>query len=91
MYARILVALGEHEAALAAATQGLQLSPRDPDLLRSQATALAALHDPRATEAEAAFTRFRTPDSAATLRIACAKQDARCARERNPVPTLALK
>ena len=91
VYARILVALGDHEAALAAATQGLALSPRDPDLLRSQATALAALHDPRAAEAEAAFTRFRTPDTAATLRIACAKQDARCARERNPVPTLALR
>src|SRR3569623_3252132 len=91
VYARILVALGDHEAALAAATQGLALSPRDPDLLRSQATALAALHDPRAAEAEAAFTRFRTPATAATLRIACAQQAARCARARNPVPTLALR
>ncbi|MBV8756752.1 MAG: hypothetical protein JO257_05745 [Deltaproteobacteria bacterium] len=91
VYARILVALGDHEAALAAATKGLELAPRDPDLLRSQATALAALHDPRATEAEAAFTRFRAPDTWATLRISCAKQDARCARERNPVPTLTLR
>ena len=91
VYARILVALGEHEAALAAAIQGLQWSPRDPDLLRAQATSLAALGDPRAAAAEAAYARFRAPDNWATLRIACSKQDARCARERNPVPTIPLR
>jgi tetratricopeptide (TPR) repeat protein len=90
VYARILVALGDHAAALTAATKGLELSPRDADLLRSQATALAALGDPQASAAEAAFTRFRAPDDWATLRIACAKQDARCARERNPVPTIEM-
>jgi Flp pilus assembly protein TadD len=90
VYARILVALGDHQAALAAATKGLELSPRDSDLLRSQATSLAALGDPQAPAAEAAFTRFRAPDNWATLRIACAKQDVRCARERNAVPTIAM-
>ena len=42
-------------------------APRDPDLLRSQATALAALHDPRAEAAQAAYVRFRSPDDAAGL------------------------
>ena len=82
--------VGDHSAALAAATKGLELSPRDPDLLRAQATALAALGDPQAPAAEAAFARFRAADNWATLRIACAKQDARCARERNAVPTIAM-
>jgi len=91
VYARVLVAVGDHAGALAAATRGLELAPRDPDLLRSQATALAALGDPQATAAEAAFDRFRAPDNWATLRITCAKQDVRCARERNAVPTLPLR
>ena len=90
VYARILVALGDHAPALAAATKGLELSPRDPDLLRSQATALAALGDPQTRAAEAAYARFRGPDNWATLRIACAKQDVRCQRERNAVPTIAM-
>ena len=90
VYARILVAVGDHQAALAAATKGLELSPRDPDLLRAQATALAALGDPQAPAAEAAFARFRAADNWATLRIACSKQDVRCARERNAVPTIAM-
>ena len=90
VYARVLGALGDHAAALAAATKGLELAPRDPDLLRAQATALAALGDPQAPAAEAAFARFRAADNWATLRIACSKQDVRCARERNAVPTIAM-
>jgi hypothetical protein len=90
VYAKVLVAVGDHAGALAAAARGLELSPRDPDLLRAQATSLAALHDPQAAAAEAAYVRFRAPDNWATLRITCAKQDVRCARERNAVPTLPL-
>jgi len=90
LYARVLVAVGDHEAALAAATSGLDLAPRDPDLLRSQATALAALKDPQARAAHTAYTRFRAPDEAATLRIRCAQGSARCWRDRNPVQTLEL-
>ena len=87
----MLVAVGDHEAALAAATNGLELAPRDPDLLRSQATALAALGDPQARAAHTAYTRFRSPDEAATLRIRCAQGSERCWRDRNPVQTLELK
>jgi tetratricopeptide (TPR) repeat protein len=91
VYAKVLVAVGDHAGALAATARGLELSPRDPDLLRAQATALAALHDPQASVAAAAADRFRAPDNWATLRIACAKQDARCDRERNAVPSIALR
>ena len=91
VYAKVLVAVGDHAGALAAAARGLELAPRDPDLLRAQATALAALRDPQASAAEAAADRFRAPDNWATLRIACAKQDVRCQRERNAVPTIALR
>jgi hypothetical protein len=87
LYARVLVAVGDHEAALAAAASGLELAPRDPDLLRSQATALAALSDPQARAAHTAYTRFRTPDEAATLRNRCAQGFERCWRDRNPVPS----
>ncbi|HEY4244269.1 MAG TPA: multiheme c-type cytochrome [Kofleriaceae bacterium] len=81
-YARILASAGDDEGALAAATRGLALSPRDPDLLRSQATALAALHRPEAAAALAAYDRFRSPDAGAQLRITCASSSPRCARER---------
>jgi predicted Zn-dependent protease len=90
LYARVLVAVGDHAAALAAAARGLDLAPRDPDLLRSQATALAALHDPRAEAAQAAYVRFRTPDDDAVLRIRCASRSTTCRRERNPVETIDL-
>jgi tetratricopeptide (TPR) repeat protein len=90
-YARVLVAVGDHPGALAAAVRGLHLSPRDPDLLRAQATALAALDDPRAAAAQAAYTRFRAPDDAAALRIRCARGSDRCMRDRNATPTLALR
>jgi tetratricopeptide (TPR) repeat protein len=80
--ARALGSAGDDAAALDAATRGLELAPRDPDLLRSQAAALAALHRPEADAALAAYDRFRSPDSAAELRIQCAAGSPRCARER---------
>src|SRR5206468_5417388 len=82
MLARCLGSVGDDTAALAAAATGLELAPRDPDLLRSQATALAALHRPEAAAALAAYDRFRSPDNSAELRITCAADSPRCARER---------
>jgi Flp pilus assembly protein TadD len=82
MLARCYGSIGDDTNALAAATQGLELSPRDPDLLRSQATALAALHRPEADAALAAYDRFRSPDNSAELRIECAADSPRCARQR---------
>ena len=82
MLARCLGSVGDDTAALLAATTGLELAPRDSDLLRSQATALAALHRPEAAAALAAYDRFRSPDDAAELRIQCAADSPRCARER---------
>jgi predicted Zn-dependent protease len=80
--ARVLGSIGDDRGALDATARGLELSPRDPDLLRSQAAALAALHHPDADAALAAYDRFRAPDDAAALRIHCATTSLRCARER---------
>ena len=82
MLARVYGSAHQDENALIAATSGLALVPRDPDLLRSQATALAALHRPEAAAALAAYDRFRSPDNSAELRIECAGAHSRCARER---------
>jgi hypothetical protein len=91
LLARVLVAVGDHAGALAAAARGLAIVPRDAELLRSQATSLAALRDPRAGAAQAAYVRFRPPDDAAVLRIRCATRSTRCARDRNPVETIELR
>jgi tetratricopeptide (TPR) repeat protein len=82
MLARCYGSVADDRDALAAATTGLELAPRDQDLLRSQATALAALHRPEAEAALAAYDRFRSPDASAELRISCASDSPRCARER---------
>lgn len=80
--ARCYGSVDDNGAALAAATAGLELAPRDPDLLRSQAMALSALGRPEANAALAAYDRFRSPDASAELRISCAADSNRCARER---------
>jgi tetratricopeptide (TPR) repeat protein len=85
--ARALGSIGDNPGALAAATRGLELAPRDPDLLRSQALALAALHRSEADAALAAYDRFRSPDNSAELRIHCASDSSRCAREREQAHT----
>lgn len=91
VYARVLAAVGDFSGALAAATRGLDLNPRDGSLLQTQATALLALKDPRADAAQIAFTRFRGADDLAGLRIRCLKGSPRCARDRNPVGSIALR
>ncbi|MEO8842627.1 MAG: multiheme c-type cytochrome [Kofleriaceae bacterium] len=80
--ARCFGSLADDRDALAAATTGLELSPRDSDLLRSQAMALGGMHRPEAPAALAAYDRFRSPDYGAELRIECAADSARCSRER---------
>lgn len=85
MLARARGSMHDDAGALEAARAGLVWSPRDPDLLRSQATALAGLaggENALAKQALAAFDRFRAPDEAAALRIACANNSERCTRER---------
>jgi hypothetical protein len=80
--ARVLGSAGDDRGALAAARSGLALDPRNPDLLRSQATALRALGSPLADQALAAYERFRAPDDAGQLKITCADRSPRCERER---------
>ncbi|MBS1121685.1 MAG: Tetratricopeptide 4, partial [Deltaproteobacteria bacterium] len=91
VYARVLASTGDNAGALAAATKGLELAPRDQDLLRTQATALAALGRNEAAAALAAFDRFRSPDQSAELRIQCAADSPRCARDREPAHTMILR
>ncbi len=91
LYARVLASAGDNPGALAAATKGLEYAPRDQDLLRTQATALAALDRPEAAAALAAFDRFRSPDQSAELRIQCAADSPRCARDREPAHTMMLR
>jgi hypothetical protein len=82
MAARCYASVDDNASALAAAATGLELAPRDPDLLRSQATSLAALGRTEAPAGLAAYDRFRSPDNSAELRISCVADSPRCARER---------
>jgi tetratricopeptide (TPR) repeat protein len=90
MLARCYGSIGDDANALNAAVAGLELAPRDADLLRSQATALAALHRPEADAALTAYDRFRSPDNSAELRIACAADSTRCALAREQGSTHVL-
>ncbi len=78
---------GESFAALDAVRRGLAVQPRDGDMLRVQALALAGLHaDARTVEAtEAAFLERRTPDVAPSIRGQCSAKIPGCANERVPV------
>ena len=79
--------LGEHRQALAAAVAGLALTPRDSDMLRVQALALAALEIDPAVAARAldAYDAHRPPDRATDIRVECARSVPGCATERQPV------
>jgi Flp pilus assembly protein TadD len=90
LYARVLASTGDNVGALEASTKGLELAPRDPDLLRSQATSLSALGRPEAVAALAAYDRFRSPDDADEQRIQCAADSKRCARHREQAQTIVL-
>ena len=85
--AMALGSLGREKEALEAAHHGLAISPRDADCLRVQALALRSLGaaDPDASTALDAYDRFRPPDRATDLRIACTAKDPLCARERDPI------
>jgi len=85
--AMALGSLGLEKGALEAAQNGLRLSPRDSDCLRVQALALRSLgaEGPDSDAALDAYDRFRPPDRATDLRIACTAKDPLCARERDPI------
>lgn len=88
--ARARGSLGDDEGALDAASAGLAMQPRDPDLLRSQALALAALDHPLAQAAEEAWLAARPPDDAAELKLLCDASVPGCARDRLPVSVYRL-
>jgi hypothetical protein len=78
---------GDAWGALEAARRGLAVQPRDGDMLRVQALALADLGaDPAlANAAQDAFLERRTPDDAPAIRGRCSARVPGCANERIPV------
>jgi tetratricopeptide (TPR) repeat protein len=89
LLATSLGSAGRDREALEAARRGLELQPREPDLLRVQALSLAALGDD-SREAFARALQYRTPDNAPAVKAACSKNIEGCAAERNPVPQRTL-
>jgi len=90
LWARLAIACGsadDPQAAMTAASHGLELTPRDPDLLRVQALALDRLGGPPASteDARAAFDAWHGPDTAPAVKNACASRYTWCALERTPV------
>jgi hypothetical protein len=90
VWSRLAVALGSAGSAgsaFDAARQGLELAPRDADLLRVQALALESLGSAPddVALARAAFARWRPPDNAPGIKNACAARFPWCALERLPV------
>ncbi len=77
---------GKDAEALEAARRGLELQPREPDLLRVQALSLAALAGEGAAVALDRALQYRVPDNFSSVRAACSKNIEGCAAERNPVP-----
>lgn len=90
LWAHLAVAYGsagDPRGALDAAAHGLELTPRDADMLRVQALALERLSAPADVVARArdAFDRWRPPDDAPAVKNRCARRFAWCALERLPV------
>ncbi|MCA9668670.1 MAG: tetratricopeptide repeat protein [Myxococcales bacterium] len=78
---------------LGAAHRGLALEPRDPDLLRLQLLALRRLGAPAAQIAAAAsaFDSHKRDEAFGAIRDRCLKDQARCRRERQPIPIITLR
>jgi hypothetical protein len=96
LWAHLAVAYGSADQpreALDAAAHGLQLTPRDADMLRVQALALERLGAPPEDLARArdAFARWRPPDDAPAVKNGCSRQLAWCALERLPVHVHAMR
>ena len=87
-WTRLATALGSSlrdREALEAAQVGLSLWPQKPELLRAQALALQGLGHSQAESAMEAYLVHRGHDDPSAVRMACARGDEDCARERLPV------
>lgn len=83
--ARARGSAGEDAEALAAADEGLALSPRHEGLLRSRYLALEHLEREISADAREDYLAHRVPDALQALRLRCGEESAWCARERLPV------
>ena len=79
------------QAALVASAAGLDLLPRESQLLRSQAFALERLDRASAEQARAAYLAHREPDVQAALRLRCALRVPGCDQAQVPVPTIRMR
>ncbi|MEN0061238.1 MAG: multiheme c-type cytochrome [Myxococcota bacterium] len=89
--ARARLSTGDAAGALDATAEGLARAPRDPDLLRLQASALHARNDPRAEVAKAVWMAHRRRDDASDLRLLCDREVPGCAEARLPIPVHLLR
>jgi hypothetical protein len=88
-----LASADDPAAALDVAGRALALSPRDPDMLRVQATVLEQLGAAPSDvlRAREAFAQWRSADDAPALKSKCARRFDWCALERTPVHTHVLR
>jgi tetratricopeptide (TPR) repeat protein len=84
---RAHASLGEDAEALAAATRGLAIQPRSPEMLRTQYTTTRKLFgsdDPRIEVAHRAFRRFRKDEEGREIQARCFRSES-CENERIPL------
>jgi tetratricopeptide (TPR) repeat protein len=89
---RAQASLGEDAAALAAATRGLRIQPRSPEMLRTQYTTTRKLFDSddaRIEVAHRAFRRFRRDEDGREIQARCFRSES-CENERIPLSPRAL-
>jgi Flp pilus assembly protein TadD len=88
--ARARMSAGDARGALDAVRSGLALQPRDEGLLRCEALSLEAMGNNESAAARAAFLTYREADETTASRLACDRTEPLCARDRQPVVTIAL-
>lgn len=96
VWSKLAIGLGsldKPKKALVAAQKGLEIEPRDPDLLRSQLLALRKLDVPEGwvERAEQAYETFKRDEEAHLLRAKCSDRSEICELERLPIHTHQLE
>ena len=82
-----LGSMDRHRPSLRAAQKGLEIEPRDADLLRAQLLALRGLDAPDVplSAAEKAYESYKADEGAGQIKIECADGSEHCRRERLPI------
>lgn len=93
MLATARASAGDSRGALEAVRRGLEVQPRDHDLLRIQALSLGALHAPEKETSLAwdEWQKVRPADIIPSIKAKCSKNVPGCALERSPVHIHAMR